>query len=133
PFLPEITRLYDRSGSKVPRGVAAGELGDFAEVWNKQWRLARLVQRPIAEGLMRPKDTIIARVGLHDVVKMIETEAKEMVETFAFQGADPRLGERVRHRNLVRRFDDLAVIGIHRFLPAPPPVMLVLCLASNQP
>jgi len=38
---------------------------------------------------MGPEIIIIARVGLHDVVKMLEAEAEEVIERFAFQGSDP--------------------------------------------
>ena len=57
--------------------------------------------------LMRPMSIVKLRVGLHDVVEMDETEAIEVVQAFAFQRADPGLGECVGIRRFQRRLNDL--------------------------
>jgi hypothetical protein len=51
---------------------------------------------------MRAMGIVELRVGLHDVVQMSQAEAEEVIEAFAFQGADPRLGIAVGNRCLDR-------------------------------
>ena len=57
---------------------------------NVLWRrVVACARRPVAQPLMRPELVVIEDVGLHDVVKLPQAEAKEEVQALAFEASDP--------------------------------------------
>ena len=60
-----------------------------------RWRRLRNPRRQIAQSLMRPELVVIRDVRLRDVIKLPQRKAEEVIQTLAFQAADPRLREAI--------------------------------------
>lgn len=97
--------IVDFDRWKPTEELLTSDVADFRSIIERQflWRPQCSGHSLVAESLMRSVFVEEANVFLTDVIEMSQTEAYEVVQTFAFDRADPSFRKRIRVRCQERR------------------------------